>query len=941
MRRQIFLPALFIAIAVGAGCGTADNSLDPPIEELEQEVVTSEPPCTGETKELLFKDSTQVCAGPWEYRKSKPLVNDPFCGPLRCPNNNWNVCKVGPPLETLPQEQSWNLDDEMFEPNGDGHPTHWEPDTTRANILCNNYFVARKQTIPAASNPVLKPGSRSLVASAGARQHSHRFTCRFVIQYDNRIADPSCNCAVAQDYPSCSVPDSPWLLSAPGLARSALDGAITTNETANYLGKYYTATNSAGTEDESDLPVCTSGEGMANPQGATAADLRLAVQRKYDFIRNYETKVAAASRAPLQKNQKLIYELWGEYLNQNQRASARALYKLAPAQNHACAARVAPPPVPPGCTEPHQPDLLDELLRCQRLLENRSVTAANASLEIYNCTNVLKGFGDLGLTSQEQVCDGETNRIVARDTMIGLLQKNFDMIETGEIDLGLATRPNLGEMLRQLYLIDAWYEQDERNEYIHGDGVVLEQHLSYVMGRFWKAATVSARFAGTLKTCGTPATSECLAANAVGQAVEDAVKIASARARTLGQSLISVMFTTPTAPIVIEPAGDNLPAITVSIDRPPLRGLGMLMLLGDVLTPLTQDLNGLIPYHDMACLFRDCRNGNVDTPSSRLWNILAHLENPTALATAVTTGRPLSGWQATFKTVSDHQSVLATAIAAAVPNGTLGNAKVDDVPVPARGLWRIITQAAATDGRFRATGLFKASADDVMYTSLLEQERSQVVSAINTKLNKLTSTVTTYKSDLRSLVSQQLGAMENGTTTARLETQWKNLSRGLDERQLAINTLQLSRQAEDEAESSMLSKVGDLKDQFDHNTFLPEGNSSTFPASGQLAKFVSDRDPGAVAFRKLSDVPAGRMLQVSASGQWMPTCSLLAKKLSNPNGVSLADVDLSDATIGPEGYSLRLDGTHAYGHTSTRSDSTDIKVGVNGRACYNSAPRWA
>ncbi|MGN6107143.1 MAG: FG-GAP repeat domain-containing protein, partial [Kofleriaceae bacterium] len=666
--------------------------------------------------------------------------------------------------------------------------------------------------------------------------------------------------------------------------------------------------------------------GISNQTCLTYDDLPAAtpeqVQAKFEKLWEAQTLAPTTVtsdefRRAIVSRLKLMYELWGERLV-NQRTStdqlhrAMSLYEEFPDINPSCA--VVDAPEPGGCETASVITTRGDLIRCQRLRAPHASEGV-ASISLTGCTALLNGYLDLAAWPDEDAtCGGPHLRDVGAKTVLQLADKQLGLISSAP--------SSLGALPRQLWLLDDWYTVSKRADSLGVFPAPDQQRrdTSYLLGRFWDRVR---------EKSGADAMLEQLSESSTPEEAEQALGLSAVASRQSEQAVVSALFTVP---------GTIMPE-NVTLTRPPLRSLPLLALLGDALKPLVDDLDGLAIYHDIACQFRDCREPTTNTPSRNAWNILAALEAPSLDAAVSANPFALGGWKPVFSTLKDKQSTLSEAVADAVsgPGGLAGATAEANVHPLARPLWLLHRHARAFHDHYEATGTFESSAENRLYGSLLKEPQQDVVNALRVRANTLENTVAQYRSGLIAAVQAQLVVMNTGAQITNLKNQ--RLRKATEMTQKAANAEGLRASGEDAARAfgSLAASFADVQAALDEGAVVQVGDTKSFSLDGRSGKFTVSRDPAAVAAHTFSDpagpLEAGDMLLVQTSGAWTPTCSISTKKWLYDEHGNAAAADLSDAVIGPDGYSLSVSASGVKAHSTANSRGVTESVGVSFKLC--------
>jgi len=668
------------------------------------------------------------------------------------------------------------------------------------------------------------------------------------------------------------------------------------------------------------------GAGIANQECLTYDDLPAStpaeVQAKFEKLWNAQTitpttVTADAFQRAIVNRLKLVYELWGEQLvNQHtptdQLHRATSLYQAFPDINPSCAIVDAPVPAA-SCTVASVTATRGDLIRCQRLADAHASEGV-ASIATTDCTTLLNGYLDLTTSAgDDAACDGPHLRDVGAKTALHLEDKQLGLI---------ASAPSsLGALPRQLWLLDNWYTVSKRADSLGVFSTPDQQRrdTSYLLGRLWDRVRA---------TSGADALLTGLSSSSTPDEAEQALGLSAAASRQSEQAVVNALFMVPG---VIQPEN-------VTLTRPPLRSLPLLALLGDALKPFVDDLDGLAVYHDIACQFRDCRAPSTNTPSRNAWNILAALEQPSLGSTVSANPFALGGWKSVFGTLANQQSVLTQAIADAVsaPGGFAAASAEGDVNALARPLWTLYEHARAFHDHYEATGLFDSAAQNRLQGSLLEQSQLTVVNALRTRTNALGNTVTQYRNGLIAALQAQLAVMTTGAQISDLTNQRLRKATEMSQKAANVEGLRAGGEDEDAAFGSLTASFADVQAALDSGAYVQVGDTQNFQLDGQSGRFTGSLVLENIAAHTTPGLTAGEMLVVQTTGSWSPTCSISTKSWLLDDGGDPVSTDLSDAVIGPEGYTISVSNSGVAAHSAGSSHALTESAGASVKLCETS-----
>lgn len=856
-----------------------------------------------------------TCESPWRYQRfGNCNIRDRKCGEKEC-EAGWKSCR----------SWSFGVDDQRSEPYRESRYTvDDECELIRGRPVCtipaegpcmarvNGWIDAAKDELPGDVRNLVreKPGARSVeTTEIGNNRMGYRkfdVTCktRLEIPRAKRKEHKDCGCRAEKVYPLCDLtndeacgPSGTDLYSEPRLTETeaiAADG-----------GNVVTDTDPA--------PQCQSCDPL--PLSASAAEPEAAdqAQAKYECLLASEVEAPDdATRAVVRKNKLLVYEMFGHLLTDSQQTDAELAYEAAPSVGAACGPAVTLPELPAACSLPME-GIRGTLGRCQRLL-GQAVPAENASRQYLDCVDELAAMVERGQNeSADADCAGAEHRQLLRRVVTQLYEKQSPVIEDESSELGAIGR--------QLYLLDQWYaafsaaaELDAGNAYAE-----VQADLSFLVGVMWKRLhsrenAFEAVRASLLPDSPDPAV------------VESALDDAASRTRKVDQEVARALFT-PVA--TVTPDGRT-------VDRPPLRGLPLLLLLGDALESTVRRAEDLAVLHDVACRFRDCRPSVIDTPLSRLWIILAALEDSEELASRVGgTNLSLVGWRDVFTAVSEHHSVLTAAIADVTGAGTLGDPR-EDLPRPVEALARRLRQAQTYAASYLADGQFDPTRVPTLKAGLDETNRSRVIGHVRQRTDALRGEVTEYRNEVVDLVRGLAAEVDTGATISRLENTKIETGESMDQLAGRIAGLLASADAEEARFGRLFEAFTAIEAALDANDYIQTG--STVPLFLEGADTLGSgpaANPALVAQRAFESLTGGKMLQIQTNGQYSPTCALRETRFLKPDGSGDMAVDTVGALTGPEGFTLAATASDysVVSAASTLGATETFSYGVRGEVC--------
>ena len=391
---------------------------------------------------------------------------------------------------------------------------------------------------------------------------------------------------------------------------------------------------------------------------------------------------------------------------------------------------------------------------------------------------------------------------------------------------------------------------------------------------------------------------------------------------------------------VLVAALTNLPGTS----QPPITTAPLIEVLGDGLQTFSDRLAQVGLFQDLGCRFRadsgaaltpSCRNGQVRTEIGELARFMASLNDPVALATLI--GQPAdsttafstgtwANWRTVFSDWNSSSSIVSNAVVDAFP-GVPGytpellaptpTSKFQPTP-PTAGLTSIIQNAQAKIRNLDASGLFDPSSVGVLHAGIQDDRVSAVMNQAQALANDLNSKIQTFKTDRLTLANNILSEMANAgqrqdiidQITTRL-TQDGHLSTDVAGLRTMIEVEEARFGDFLNAYGNLLQFNTDPNTAIQHHTLTVTARpadaqwpSATTPmlSNTPLSSFVKAGGP-------ILSAQAGDTVQITTTGQWLPTCALSTAPFSGeqlPPNVTNSQISLANALTGPEGFLLQL-----------------------------------
>lgn len=376
--------------------------------------------------------------------------------------------------------------------------------------------------------------------------------------------------------------------------------------------------------------------------------------------------------------------------------------------------------------------------------------------------------------------------------------------------------------------------------------------------------------------------------------------------------------------------------------RVALRGILLVDLLGVVIEPLVNRLDVVSPSHDLACLLADC--GPVGsapsrvTPTSRLWALVAALDETAATQDAAVVATPfaLSGWRDLFAELARHDAEVKSALSEMVDRayvpGEVDRLDRADLPASSIRLVSALGRAKSRHRKYVATGQLIAVSSRELATGLDAQKRDDVVRYLGAQRADLESRSARHGDEIIRLVQGLVAERQSSATLARLvEKRGRLVEEGdiLTGRRRAHMTAV----SETDRASDLTHALAQVQGAIDGSPYVTVTNHPVRTLSARDARYDGAATTiGEVTSQAPITMSAGQLLSVAVEGQWSPTCALSRAPFVAPDGTGVVPVTLSRSLTGPEGYSVvwtgsAYDASRCPARTSTTPPASTPTVG--------------
>jgi hypothetical protein len=710
--------------------------------------------------------------------------------------------------------------------------------------------------------------------------------------------------------------------------------------------------------------TCLTLEQLPLPTGAAGENPNALVQAKFDALKtNYEhardgqyTGIDNAQlRDQLERNLKLLFEGYGEYMTEAARTYVRALYA---ADNNlpACGLDVTLPTTTASCSVDHT-DLDRKLRMCTRLGSHHvhgvkdMEDVANACIDVADLTAPLRdqfvaaaGVDD-GVRPATLPVAGDSDcaylgyRELWHRTVTDPLASRMEKL----VDLKNKPVEDTPETLARMKLLDRWYTKVAQRFYpFTATTDTTDLHDALVKARWRETSKLEASFWRGI--------------------YRQLFSMADQYAASSGSG--SGAATAPSASDIEAAAHDSLVAdravlqllYPASGTAAPLHGAPLLMLTSDALQAMNKRLQDISVYHDMGCTYLGCASGRNDSETSYLYRFFEAMANASDLTGAIAGARAANQpnnppvvrpeWLSVFDQLSaQHRTFeLALCDAANVAPGDCGSAHYaalenqlesapSSLPAPATALGAIIQDATVRWSSYRTSGMLDPGARNKLPAGIQQAQVNAVIDDLRTTANQLSTKTSAYAQTMQQLAGAYLTDISQRNKVSDVEAQINAKQSTLERQTADIAGLREKIDRDNRLWGTFLDSYKTVTD-VDGNALVQTESLGTFfvdasnaRAAGPLAHNANVA-PLNAAPNKYT-VSKGDILHASVTGTWAPTCMIQA----NGNTIAIpgqdhVTVDTSlDPTIGPEGFTISLQNGTVTTHANTTSDSTTNSSG--------------
>lgn len=454
-------------------------------------------------------------------------------------------------------------------------------------------------------------------------------------------------------------------------------------------------------------------------------------------------------------------------------------------------------------------------------------------------------------------------------------------------------------------------------------------------------------------------------------------------------------------PLPSDPVMDNLFAQGLEADRAvllaalqspiPMKHAPFIMVLGDGLHSMSNRLDQVSVYQDVACRFRvnGCAKGAVITEVSRLFEFLSAMAHPSELKAALAEPAPrtpsvhLARWKDVFNELANCQDggVYQQAVLEAIPGATaydpglivpelpaLPDAGVPappgvNVTPPLEEFARILLDARLRAASYQRVGLFDATPIGALNGGLQDERVANTITAVEAARGVLKNAAATFKEVRMSRATSVSQEMGNGANQQSVKDQ---IAQRQEERAQRRSEL-IDRQNTMEVEEA---RFGAFMMTYKAGAEIVKGDPATDVVReiGRLS--VSARDATWPSFLQAPDprdplaslvvgvgaatdgdvawpvtVKRGDIIHIAIGpgDKWAPSCAIASAQFTNPlTGKTDGFRIPSSPATGPGGYLFTLDSTSlvAISNSSVHSDdryeqTRETPFGAGGKNCVS------
>ena len=851
----------------------------------------------------LISSNEQVCAGAWSYQQEEQCWGQfASCGKVPC--TEWKQCGV--PYSQGGQRVTKTLNSNFGAYVGvryeyvlgkprpfprvedaipyceaqldsriefvEGWEPKWPPGYQTSNLFwqvdthpdLTKWWLGKVEAVPSVPNLYYVP-----------------CYTRVTYHHPEVKAQSACGCAEEQPYRHCW--DYDWSCgstqeySAPGLARTDIPAPERGDARTPPQRRNFSCTSCE------DLPLENDGDARAKFS---------CLRRSFDQAR--KANLEREYIVPLVVHMKLLFELWGDTLEEDQQRVARTLYEDYLDTNPRCGPMQGPS-IGAACMETASSHTLaGPLALCHRLqdyvVSGARVSHVSADLlaqELTQCLHVLDRVDSLS----DEACHDQYMTNMTR-ILEALITRDFQQIVTD--DTG-----QLVHLREALARIQEWYEHASP---VQNREALLSQQSS-LLGAFWRRVHEQASPA--------PQTIP----------VEDSAV----------ESLLAEVFETGLST-------DRAVLHAAFRDPAPLTSAPLLDIVADALELLAERIDDVSPLQDVACQYVGCQG--VTTELSALWEFIATLHNPAIFARVAGAEQVRPEYRSVFAAIADEYHALEAAYTSAEGNeaGAFRDFLARETGPQSEALRALIERAVQRNRLFARHQNFHGSPSNTLHGGMQEDYRNNLIEDLRDAALRLDGSIEQYRSNVVHYIGDVLSLMQNGAqeldimhkVEADLRRAW---FAGIDR--------ELLRLRDDAAEHAMGTFVDAFRvliesDAVDSDRYV---QTDTLPILNLDAAKDTHYDPSTahavfvheIGVRDANGAPhhvamnRGQVLRVSVGGAWAPTCAIRK---------AYPDIPILDAQTGSEGYRIQHSETESSIRSYYSSEEHFVQQTHSSQSCW-------
>ncbi|WNG50641.1 hypothetical protein F0U60_45825 [Archangium minus] len=622
------------------------------------------------------------------------------------------------------------------------------------------------------------------------------------------------------------------------------------------------------------------------------------------------------------RRMKLLFELEGEQLSEEQRTFARSLYKDFPDHQLTCEAGMGFTALTTDSSCGDMATLNANLNMCARLTGNH-VSAESADQSHALCSSLLTAVANVPVTP---ACKGSEYRTAYAAIMYKLTQRQATSIALEPSTGALKT----SDVRRALRYIDNWYAQGRSRL---SDEAEFRSQLSRLLADFWTAAyATKVVYARTIDSSSSEAQ------------INAYLKDVGSKSLEVEREVLTQLFT--------DDSEGHL-----------MKHEPMLLVMGDGFKGLQSRLTELIPLHDFACRFKQCALPEDRSEMSLMWALLGAMHDSSLLTQVNTQRAPLgsktvsqeaTAWRTVFSLLASNHSALRMAMEDALlhmptpgePDDwqrILSSGMSMETPGSAAALSLIIQDASFRTNSYEKTVYLTPGLSRVLHSGISEGGRAALISALRSNNNALTAAIDKYKTGRYSLISNLQQELSGTASSLRLLNQMYTRALSMSQLSQDLQGLRYSLEVQEGRFADFSSAFNELLESEKLDGGLLQYNRSDIPlsisgADSELSTSYTNEQGAPVALTGVQQlamkdklkatgepwkltVSPGDLLNIQTTGSWTPTCSLSLAHTITGETVFSSQVKLTSnsggveelITTGPEGFSVEWSST---GYTS-------------------------